>query len=145
MEDLVERLTFGNVSAVKVVLASVVTALALYQVFLMAVGYGKLRLPFLASRPASATHRAVGDAVVVVTLLIALFCLAVFGFDDGDDDRRFGAAHQVTGAALIGVLGFKIAVLRWWGGLSRLLPALGISVFVLFTATWLTSAGEYLW
>ena len=49
MEDFVEQSSRGNVEEVKVVLASVVAALAIYQVLLMAVGYGKLRLPFLAS------------------------------------------------------------------------------------------------
>jgi hypothetical protein len=34
MEDLIDTLTRGNVAAVKIVLASVVTILALYQVFL---------------------------------------------------------------------------------------------------------------
>ena len=60
MEDFVEQLSRGNVEEVKVVLASIVAALAMYQVLLMAVGYGKLRLPFLASRPASSTHRGGG-------------------------------------------------------------------------------------
>jgi hypothetical protein len=83
VEDLVDAFTRGNVAEGKVVLASVVSALAIYQVFLMAVGYGKLRLPFLASRPASATHRAVGDSVVVVTLVVAAMCLTYLGFDDG--------------------------------------------------------------
>lgn len=40
MEDLVELLTVGNVAEVKTVLATVVTALAVYQVFLMAVFAG---------------------------------------------------------------------------------------------------------
>ena len=45
MEELIEDLTRGNVTEVKVVLASIVAALAVNQVLLMAVGYGKLRLP----------------------------------------------------------------------------------------------------
>lgn len=40
-----QSVTRGNVTEVKVVLASIVTVLAAYQVTLMAVGYGKLRLP----------------------------------------------------------------------------------------------------
>lgn len=48
--DFVDFLTRGNVSQVKTVLASIVTALALYQVALMAVGYGKVRIPFLRRR-----------------------------------------------------------------------------------------------
>jgi hypothetical protein len=118
MEDFVEGLARGNVSQVKAVLASVVSALAIYQVFLMAVGYGKVKLPFLGSRPASRTHRAVGDTVVVVTLVVAFMCAAYFGFDDsghnrgrGSDDD-FAAVHQATGVLLIAVLAFKIAVVH---------------------------------
>jgi Family of unknown function (DUF6529) len=151
MEDFVEALARGNVSEVKAVLASVVSALAIYQVFLMAVGYGKLKLPFLGSRPASQTHRAVGDTVVVVTLVIAFMCVAYFGFDDGGHNRGrgsdddFAAVHMVTGVLLIAALAFKIAVVRWLHRLGRFLPALGLSVFVLFTITWITSAGVYLY
>ena len=47
LEDLFETITRGNVTEVKVVLASVVAALAIYQVLLMAVCYGRLRIGFL--------------------------------------------------------------------------------------------------
>lgn len=98
MEDLIEDLARGNVSEVKVVLASAVAALAIYQVLLMSVGWGKVRVPFLKARPASFAHRAIGDAIVVITLIVALMCVGYFGFDDD------GAFHAVTGALLISVL-----------------------------------------
>jgi hypothetical protein len=135
MEDLIHDLTRGNVTEVKVVLASVVATLALYQVFLMSVGYGKLRLGFLKAAPASLAHRTIGDAIVVVTLVIAFMCVGYFGFDDD------GAFHAVTGALLVGVLAFKIVVIRWVHSLSRLLPFLGLTVFALFIVTWVSSAG----
>jgi Family of unknown function (DUF6529) len=138
MEQLIDDLTFGNVFEVKTVLASVAAALAMYQLVLIAIGYGKVRPRFLQSRTASFTHRASGDVIVVLVVLVALTCLAHFGFDDD------GGLHMVTGFALLVVLGFKIAVLRWWHGLSRLLPVLGTSVFVLLALTWLTSAGHFL-
>jgi hypothetical protein len=148
LEDLVEELARGNVTAVKVVLTSVVSALAIYQVFLMAVGYGKLRLPFLASSPASATHRAVGDSVVVITLLVGFMCLSYFGFEGesrhGSDDEGWTRLHIAAGSLLVAVLGLKIVVVRWWHRLSRFLPVLGLSVFSLFTITWLSSAAVYL-
>ena len=53
VEELIESVTRGNPTEVKVLLASVALALAVYQLVLIAVGYGKLRLPFLAARPAS--------------------------------------------------------------------------------------------
>jgi Family of unknown function (DUF6529) len=139
MEDLVESLTRGNVTEVKVVLASVVAALAVYQVLLMAVGYGRLRLPFLRPGPASAAHRAAGDAIVAVTVVVALMCLSYFGLSEDD-----GRAHAILGAVLLTVIALKIAVLRRWHSLSRYLPLLGISVLVLFALTWATSAGSFL-
>jgi uncharacterized membrane protein YdfJ with MMPL/SSD domain len=87
MEQLIEDLTRGKVSQVKVALASVAAA------------------------------------------------LAVYGFDDDE------TLHVVAGAALAVVLALKFAVIRWWHGLGRLLPYLGITVFVLLALTWLTSAG----
>jgi Ni,Fe-hydrogenase I cytochrome b subunit len=145
VEDFVEQLARGNVTEVKVVLASVVLALAVYQVFLMAVVYGKLRLPFLASRPASFTHRAAGDTIAVVTVIIAIMCLSYFGIEDGESDEDTRAAlHVVAGSSLLAVLTLKIVVVRWWHRMGKWLPALGLTVFLLFTLTWLTSAGDFL-
>ena len=50
MEQLIDDLTNGGVYEVKTVLASVAAALAVYQLVLIAVGYGKLRPRFLGSR-----------------------------------------------------------------------------------------------
>lgn len=138
VEHLVEDVTRGNVTEVKVVLASVVMALACYQLVLIAVGYGKVRPSFLGSRPASFAHRTVGDAIVVVAVVVALMCLSYFGL--GEDKT----VHSVAAIALLAVLALKIAVVRWWHGLSRLLPVLGLSVFTLLALTWLTSAGDFL-
>ena len=38
----------------------------------------------------------------------------------------------------------KIAVVRWWHGMSRFLPVLGICVLLLFAVTWASSAGDFL-
>jgi hypothetical protein len=138
MEQLVEGLTRGNVTEVKVVLASVAAALAVYQVVLIAIGYGKLRPRVLEARSASRTHRASGDAIIVLIAVVSLFCLGYFGLDDD------GAVHAIPGAALVVVLALKVAVIRWWHGLGRFLPALGTLVFVLLAVTWLTSAGHFL-
>lgn len=138
MEDFLVSLTRGNPSEVKIVLATVVALLAAYQVGLMAVGYGRLRLPFLKPLPASKAHRAIGDSIVAVTLVVALMCIGYFGFEDD------AAVHILLAMALIVVLGFKILVLRRLHRLGHLLPALGISVFLLFWATWLSAAAEHL-
>lgn len=139
MEDAIESLTRGNVAEVKVVLASVVLALAVYQLVLISVGYGKIRLRFLGARPASAAHRASGDAIVVLSVVVAVMCLSVYGFEEDDE-----ALHMFAGTGLLAALALKVAVVRRWHALGRFLPAIGITVFLLFALTWTTSAGDLL-
>lgn len=139
MEPAVESLTLGHASEVKLVLASVVAALAVYQALLMAVGYGKLRVGILRPASASFSHRAIGDAVVVVTLITALLCIGYFGLEAEEHD-----SHPVIAALLLGVLAFKITVVRGLPRLRFLLPALGVAVVLLFVATWATVAAPYL-
>jgi hypothetical protein len=136
VEDLVQSVARGNVTEVKVVLASLVAALAVYQVTLMAAGYGKLRLPFLAPRPASAAHRAIGDTVVLVTVAVAVMCVSYFELEDN-------SLHIAVAIALLAVLSLKIIVVRWWHAMSRFLPVIGVTVFTLFIAVWLTAAAEH--
>jgi hypothetical protein len=138
--DLVETVTRGNISAVKTVLASVVLGLAAYQLVLAAVGYGKVRTPLL--RPPSAlwTHRFAGDAIAVLIVVVATMCISYFG-SEGEDGTTL---HIATGSALLGALALKIVVVRWWHSAGRVLPVLGIVVFVLIVLTWSTSAGLYL-
>ena len=138
MGGLVETITRGNVTEVKVILASVVLALAVYQVILIAVGYGKVRPPFLAPRAASFAHRASGDVIAIVMVVVAIMCLSYFELEDD------AGAHVVAASALLFVLALKVLVIRRWHGLGRLLPLLGACVFVLLVVTWATSAGDLL-
>jgi hypothetical protein len=149
VEELVDSLARGNVSQVKTVLASVVAVLSAYQVFLMAVGYGKVNLPFLKSKAASFAHRATGDMVLVITLLVAFMCLMYFEVGDGieyarDGEQTRATIHVVAGSLLVAMIVLKVIVVRWWHRMSRFLPILGITVFGLFMVTWFTSAGNYL-
>jgi len=149
LEELVDSLTRGNVSQVKTVLASVVAVLSAYQVFLMTVGYGKVNLPFLKSKAASFAHRATGDVIVVITLLVAFMCLVYFEVGDGieyarDGEQTRATVHVVAGSLLVATIVLKVIVVRWWHGMGRFLPILGVTVFGLFMVTWFTSAGNYL-
>jgi hypothetical protein len=147
--NVIEDLANGRVTEVKIVLTSVVTALALYQVILMTIGYGKIRLPFLLPGVASTAHRTLGDVIAPITALVGLMCIGYFGISDGIDHARDGqegvvTLHVIAGFALAGALAFKIVVVRWWHSASRLLPYLGVTVLALFALTWATSAGVYL-
>jgi hypothetical protein len=149
LEELVDSLTRGNVSQVKTVLASVVAVLSAYQVFLMTVGYGKVNLPFLKSKAASFAHRATGDVIVVITLLVAFMCLVYFEVGDGieyarDGEQTRATVHVGAGSLLVATIVLKVIVVRWWHSMGRFLPILGVTVFGLFMVTWFTSAGNYL-
>lgn len=132
-----ERLARGNVTEVKVVLTTVALALSGYQLVLAAIGYQKLRPPFLQRRAAFRAHRASGDTIAALLVVISVMCLSYFGIEDE------GTFHAITGAALVVVLGLKIAVLRRWKSAGRFLPALGITVFLLLAVTWASSAGTF--
>lgn len=148
MEDFVEEITRGNVSGVKIVLATLVLALAVYQVLLMAVGYGKLKLPFLQARAASFAHRSIGDAVLLVSLVVAFMCIAYFGYEDGvehaaGEETGRATLHVIGGTLVVVVLAIKVLAVRWWRALGRFLPLIGLSLFGLLALTWATSAGDY--
>ena len=135
MEDFVENITRGNPGSVKSVLASVVLALASYQLILAAIGYRKL--PIIDAKPAFLTHRASGDMIAVLLVLVALMCLGAFGFEDDY------ALHGLAGFAAVAVLAIKVAVLRSGVG-GRLLPVLGITLFVALAVTWFTVTPDFL-
>jgi len=138
VDAAIEWVTRGNVVEVKTALASVALALAVYQVLLIAVAYGRLRPPVLDAAPASAAHRASGDAIAVILVVVAFACLAYAGVEDG------AALHMAAGTALLLVLGLKITVIRALPRLGHLLPLLGTLVLALLALTWATSAAGVL-
>ena len=136
MEDFIDTVTRGNPGSVKTVLTSVVFALMAYQLVLAAIGYRTL--PVIEARPAFFTHRASGDALVVIMVIVALMCLAAYGFEDDS------SAHFLAGVALAVALAVKISVIRFFPRAGGLLPYLGVTVFVLLAVTWFTSVPGFL-
>ena len=135
MEDFVVDITRGNPSSVKTILASVILALACYQLLLAAIGYRKL--PLIKADAAFFTHRASGDMLAVLIVVVALMCLAVFGFE-GDY-----VLHIVAAIGALVVLAVKITVVRTGKG-GQLLPYLGTLLFLLLAVTWFTVAPDFL-
>ena len=121
------------------VLASVVAALAVYQLVLIAIGYGKVRPPVPGPHAASFAHRFSGGVIATLVTVVALMCISYFGFEEDES-----AVHMVAGAALLGVLAVKVWVVRRGERSSRYLPHLGITVFLLIALTWASSAGDFL-
>jgi len=115
VEGLIDDLARGNVTEVKVVLATVLLALAVYQLVLAAVSYGKVRPRFPQSGPATWVHRALGDTMIVLAVLVAFACVSYYGFEEG-------GAHAVFGCLLLGALALKVLAVRIGGSSSPLLP-----------------------
>jgi hypothetical protein len=135
VEDFVENIARGNPGSVKSVLASVVLALAAYQLILAAIGYRKL--PIIDAQPAFFTHRASGHVIAILFVLVALACLAVFGFEDDY------VVHGVAGIGAVAVLALKVSLIRS-GRAGWALPYLGVTLFTLIAVTWLTVTPEFL-
>lgn len=149
MEDLVEAMAGGHVTAVKIVVTSALLALAVYQAMLMAVGYGKVRPAFFTAASASTAHRTVGDAIVVLVVLVGALCLGAYGIEDSVREGAPGPdarvpLHVGSSFALVGLLAVKLAVLHRWRRAQRFLPLLGLGVLTLLFVTWLSSAGVFL-
>ena len=133
----------GQVTLIKTLLACVLVVLACYQVLLMTVTYGLVRVRFLGPSPAASAHRAIGDAAVLVALTVSYLC--VTNYDVGDAWEAGGGSrmHVFAGISLLSVLAVKIVAVRAGGRLGRLLPYLGVTVLGLFCLLWWTMAITY--
>ena len=116
-------------------LASVVLALATYQLILAAIGYRKL--PVIDATPAFFTHRASGHVIAILFVLVALACLALFGFEDDY------VLHGAAGIGAVAVLALKVTLIRT-GVATRALPYLGLALFALIAVTWFTVTPDFL-
>jgi hypothetical protein len=123
----------------KAVLATALLVLAVYQLLLMLVGYGKIRIRVLSDRAASHAHRAIGDTVLAVALVVAGLCVSSFGLFQSYETRV--AVHSVAGWGLVALLVAKVVVVRSGGArLGRLLPVIGTGLLGLLIVLWATSA-----
>ncbi len=129
-----------TVTAVKVVLATVVLGLAGYQAVLAAVVYGRLRSLGLARRVAARAHRLVGATTTGLMVAVGAVCLSAYGVEDALADGGSAAVHAVAGSLLLVLTAVKIVVVHLGRRAGRALPALGVTVLGLVAVTWATSA-----
>lgn len=133
-----------EITATKIVLATVVVVFALYQVGLIAVVYGWLPPTLPARRVASRAHRLVGMTTALLTVGIAITCISSYNVGDALEKGPRTAAHVIGGSLLLLLLAAKLVVVRrgprQGQAHGRALPVLGLSVASLFVLTWATSA-----
>lgn len=87
-------------------------------------------------------HRSMGFIFVILLIITSIFCVKYVA-RVGDQISHRAALHGVFALALIAVLAVKIIIIRWFKGLLKFVPVLGIVVFVLAFVVVTTSAGYF--
>ena len=140
MTEFFEKLMDGNVPHVKIVLGAVIVALAVYQLALISVAYGKVRPPFLGGGPAGRAHRASGDTIAGLVLFVAAACLGYYGTEGEEDGATL---HVVAAIGALALLALKVVVVRWWHAAGRWLPVIGSGLFAALVTTFVSAAVIY--
>jgi hypothetical protein len=131
--------TGGHLLAWKVVVTSLVFALAGLQVALAARFWGVGGLPIRVD-VAEAVHRWSGRVLLVLAVLVAFSCLIG---PAGPTSPARVVAHSLFGSALFVLLIAKFALLKLVRTGRQWLPLAGILLFLSFFAVWATSVADY--
>ena len=132
-------LFFSDYPHMKVWLASVSLALAVFQLLWAARIYNLLRFP-PEGRFYNALHRWSGRLALLLTLPIAYHCVIIAG--QAPLDGRV-LAHMVLGAFFYGVVAAKLLIVQRPGLAVWLTPLAGGLLFVVLLGLWLTSVPWY--
>ena len=132
--------TGGELLLWKVVLSTIVFALAGLQVAMAARFWGATGFPGMSPEAAAGVHRWSGRATILLAVVVGLACLA--GPAGATSPTRV-ALHTVFGSLLFVVLAAKFLVLKVLPSAGRLLPVVGIGLFLSFAAVWATSVADY--
>ena len=123
----------------KVWLATVVVALAGFQVLTAMRLYGKIRIPRSVPAWLGDVHRLSGTLAFLISLPVAYHCLWALGFErHPDQTRRF--VHSLLGCFFYGAFAVKVAAVRSKGLPDWVLPLVGGAIFSALVGIWLTSA-----
>ena len=140
MVKLLDDLTGGNLLLWKVVLASIVFALAGLQVFMAARFYEVSTVPPLSTGAAARVHRVSGRTAIVLAVLVALTCIVG---PAGPLSPARVLLHSLFGTLVFVLLAAKFLALKVLPGAGRFLPWIGSGLFLCFGAIWATSVADY--
>ena len=130
----------GAVNRLKAQLATVMLALALYQLTLALWMYGKLPRAGAAPPPVPQLHRRGGATLLRVSLPVAAHCLLAYGVQLGD--LRV-AVHSLAGCFFYGAFAAKVLVVRSRRLPGWALPVAGGLLVSLIVVMWYSSALWY--
>jgi len=130
------RLFFSDRLHMKAWLTTAALLLGLGQLLTAARIYGKLRFP-PEGHLYPLLHRWSGRAAILLTLPAAYHCVFKLGF--GTYDAR-AFIHSLLGASFYGAFFAKVLIVRTSGYPIWALPMVGVVLFAILMALWLTSA-----
>lgn len=131
--------TDGNLLLWKVVVATVVFALAGAQVVLAARFWGVATIP-VSPGGAVRLHRYGGRLTVFLAVVVAFTCLVG---PAGPTSPTRVLLHSIFGALVFVLLAVKFTVLRVARKGDKYLPLIGSALFLTFGAIWATSVADY--
>jgi hypothetical protein len=132
--------TGGHLLAWKVVVATVVFALAGLQVLTAARFWTNAAFVGISSGLAVRIHRVSGRAALILAVAVGLACLVG---PAGPVSPTRVLLHSIFGTLLFGVLAFKFGLLKMVRRGERYIPIAGITLFLIFGAIWATSVADY--
>jgi hypothetical protein len=144
--DGTTTLGFHTVIDMKVVVTTIIGALALLQIIGALWMYGKLGIaapPWLGK-----AHRISGTIALLLAVFVAYHCLFALGLESGTlkDGQKVSTrtvVHGVLGCAVIGAMVVKVVAVRSKRAPGWFLPVAGALLFTLLVAVVLTSAVWY--
>ncbi len=133
-------ITGNNLLLWKVILTTVVFALAGMQVFFAARLWNVSTFPPMSPAAAARVHRASGRLAVTLGAVVAFSCLAG---PAGPTSPTRVLLHSIFGTLVFVILTVKFAVLKLLKSGGDLLPWIGSALFLTFAAIWATSVADY--
>jgi hypothetical protein len=140
MVRFLNDVTGNHLLLYKVVLTSVVFALAGVQVFFAARLWDVSGFPPISPAAAARVHRVSGRVAVTLAAVVALTCLAG---PAGPLSPTRVLLHSIFGTLVFVVLTAKFAVLKVLRSGSRALPYIGTALFLGLAGVWATSVADY--
>ena len=140
MIKFLNDITGGQLLLWKVVITTIVFALAGLQVAMAARFWGRPFLVSLSPGTAVRVHRMSGRLALTLGVLVALTCIVG---PAGPLSPTRVALHSVFGILVFTVLAAKFLVLKVLRTGGNLLPFIGSALFLAFGAIWATTVADY--
>ena len=140
MIKILNDATGGHLLLWKVVLTSVVLALAGLQVAVAARFWGRPSVIVVSPGTAVRIHRASGRLALTLGVIVALTCIVG---PAGPLSPTRVALHSIFGVLVFAILAAKFLVLKVLRTGGNALPFIGSALFIAFGAIWATSVADY--